>query len=90
MGPVSVLPDFQKKSIGGRLILEGIDILKKRGAEGVLLEGDPAYYNRFGFQHFPELIYEHALAPEYFMALPLSDPTPPTGKATFHSAFGSE
>jgi predicted N-acetyltransferase YhbS len=35
---------------GTELILRGLDILKERGAEIVLVYGDPDYYMRTGFR----------------------------------------
>lgn len=49
MGPVSVLPEFQKKGIGSRLIRHGILQAKKMGFRAVILFGSPGYYQRFGF-----------------------------------------
>ena len=46
---MAVLPEFQRKEIGSRLISEGIDRLRKRGFPFVLVLGHPAYYPRFGF-----------------------------------------
>jgi predicted N-acetyltransferase YhbS len=48
-GPISVLPGFQGKGIGGMLI----EYTRKRAAEmghrAILIYGDPGYYGRFGF-----------------------------------------
>jgi GNAT superfamily N-acetyltransferase len=37
LGPVSVLPDFQKQGVGKELIGKGLSILKKRGGKGCVL-----------------------------------------------------
>jgi putative acetyltransferase len=50
------------------------------------LEGDPNYYQRFGFKSYLNLIYAGSPAPEYFMALPFYDETP-NGKVEYHQAF---
>ena len=49
LGPVSVLPSFQKRGIGARLIRHALSEARVLGFRGVLLFGDPAYYSRFGF-----------------------------------------
>ena len=49
MGPIGVLPGFQGGGIGSRLVREGLDICRSRGCDGVVLMGDPGYYQRFGF-----------------------------------------
>lgn len=48
-GPLSVLPEFQKKGIGGQLIRKSIAKAIAMGYSAILIYGDPAYYARFGF-----------------------------------------
>ena len=50
MGPVAVRPDRQRQGIGSGTIRAGLDRLRQQGHEIVVVEGDPAYYSRFGFQ----------------------------------------
>ena len=49
LGPISVLPELQRRGIGKALIAPGLDWLRQRGAAGCALIGDPAYYSRVGF-----------------------------------------
>jgi predicted N-acetyltransferase YhbS len=49
LAPLAVVPDAQKKGIGGMLIEEGLDQLKKAGTGLVFVLGHPGYYPRFGF-----------------------------------------
>jgi putative acetyltransferase len=86
LGPISVMPELQKQGIGSRLIHEGLSMIREKGARGCVLEGSPAYYQRFGFKPYPGLIYEGSPGPEYFMALPFYDDVP-QGKVEFHQAF---
>ncbi len=86
LGPVSVLPELQKQGIGSKLIREGLSIIREKGAKGCVLEGDPNYYQRFGFKNYPDLFYEGTPDPKYFMALPFYDEEP-NGKVEFHKAF---
>jgi len=86
LGPISVHPDFQKQGIGSILIHEGLARIHTMGAQGCVLEGDPKYYQRFGFTSYPNFVYEKAPAPQYFMALPFSEDVP-TGTVEFHGAF---
>lgn len=52
LGPVAVMPEFQNKGIGGKLIEEGHKISKEKGFKFSFLWGHPTYYPRFGFdQH---------------------------------------
>ena len=86
LGPVSVLPELQKQGIGSKLIREGLSLIKEKGAKGCVLEGDPEYYQRFGFKAYPGLFYEGTPDPKYFMALPFYADVP-EGKVEFHRAF---
>lgn len=85
LGPVSVLPEFQRRGIGGALIREGISRLKNLGARGCCLVGHPEYYKRFGFQNVPGLVCE-GVPEEVFFALPLDGPLP-QGVVEFHEGF---
>jgi putative acetyltransferase len=49
LGPVAVLPEFQRTGIGSRLITIGLEIFRQHGYDFIVLLGDPAYYCRFGF-----------------------------------------
>jgi len=49
LGPMAVLPDHQRKGIGGRLIDEGRRRLEAQGCPFVLVVGHDTYYPRFGF-----------------------------------------
>ena len=85
LGPVSVMPEFQRRGIGSALIQEGLLRLKDQGARGCCLVGHPQYYGRFGFQNIPGLVCE-GVPQEFFFALSLDGPTP-QGFVEFHSAF---
>ena len=50
LGPVSVLPEFQKQGIGGQLIVAGHQKARELGFESVILIGHPEYYPRFGYK----------------------------------------
>jgi putative acetyltransferase len=86
IGPVSVLPELQRQGIGSKLIREGLSLIREKGAKGCVLEGDPGYYQRFGFKSYPGLFYEGSPAPEYFMALPFYNDVV-QGKVEYHKAF---
>lgn len=86
LGPVSVAPHLQRKGIGSALIREGLDRLRRMGAKGCVLLGDPSYYGRFGFVSDPKLTYIQYPNP-YFQRLVLAGDTP-GGDVTYHSGFG--
>lgn len=48
-GPLSVLPAYQSRGVGGALIRHTLALARDMGHQAVLIYGDPAYYCRFGF-----------------------------------------
>ena len=42
-------PQHQKQGVGSQLVRRGIDVLTKEGGDVLLVDGDPTYYQRFGF-----------------------------------------
>ncbi len=87
LGPVSVLPAYQRQGIGKALIGEGLSRLKAMNARGCCLVGHPAYYTKFGFKNIPGLVHE-GVPPEFFFALSF-DGRFPQGVVTFHEAFNA-
>lgn len=85
LGPVSVLPEFQRRGIGKALIREGLARLKALNALGCCLVGHPGYYRQFGFDNTPSLGVE-GVPPEVFFALSF-DGRLPQGTVAFHDAF---
>ncbi len=85
LGPISVLPECQKKGIGTKLVNEGLKMLKDLGAAGCVLVGDPKYYERFGFKSPNGLKYE-GVPQENLLALSFCN-TIPAGIVEFHQAF---
>ena len=49
LAPMAVLPEFQRQSIGSRLVKAGLDLVKKAKYPFVIVLGHPTYYPRFGF-----------------------------------------
>ena len=49
LAPLAVLPSAQNKSVGSRLINEGLNLLKDSGVDLVFVLGHPGYYPRCGF-----------------------------------------
>lgn len=85
LGPVSVLPEYQRQGIGKALIQEGLSRLKAMNARGCCLVGHPEYYKKFGFKNMSGLVLE-GVPQEVFFALSL-DGHVPQGSVTFHEAF---
>jgi len=85
LGPVSVLPEYQKQGIGKSLVNKGLSLLKELCGQGCALVGDPNYYKRFGFRNYPELVHE-GIPQEVFLALPFNEKVP-KGTIEFHESF---
>jgi len=49
-GPVGVLPDYQRKGIGSKLINFTLKKARELGYRAVIIYGHPEYYPRFGFR----------------------------------------
>ena len=54
MGPVTVLPSYQKQGIGSLLMNHSIKKAKQLGYKGIIIFGNPDYYQRFGFVNAKE------------------------------------
>ena len=50
IGPISVLPEYQRKGIGKALITNMIEKAKQLGHGAILFFGRPEYYPQFGFK----------------------------------------
>lgn len=49
LAPVSVLPEFQRRGIGAKLIATGLEIAASSDCEFVIVLGHQEYYPKFGF-----------------------------------------
>lgn len=49
IAPMGVLPSYQKKGVGSRLVAAALDTARTQGVEFVVVLGEPDYYQRFGF-----------------------------------------
>ena len=54
MGPISVLPEYQRKGVGKALIYAMIEKAKELGYGAILFFGRPEYYPQFGFKEASE------------------------------------
>ncbi len=50
LAPMSVLPEFQRKMIGSKMVTEGLTMAKNQGYKSVIVLGHVDFYPRFGFQ----------------------------------------
>ncbi len=75
LAPVSVLPEYQSRGIGSRLINEGLRIGREKGFKSVIVLGHDKYYPKFGFK--PASLWgikaPFEVPDEAFMALELEE-----------------
>jgi putative acetyltransferase len=88
LGPVSVLPRYQRRGIGKALIQAGLSRLKALGAKGCCLVGHPSYYRPLGFENVAGRVHP-GVPPEVFFALSLVGRFP-QGQVTFHEGFNAK
>ncbi|AGZ25577.1 MULTISPECIES: GNAT family N-acetyltransferase [Staphylococcus] len=50
LAPISVLPEYQNKGVGRKLIQQALTIAEKLDFESVIVMGHEAYYPKFGFK----------------------------------------
>ncbi len=92
LGPLAVLPDYQRQGIGGKLIEEGKRRCISHGYPLVFLFGHPAYYPRYGFvqaRAYGIDITQFTVSDEVFMVAELQPGALDRlhGEFRFHSAF---
>jgi len=73
LAPVAVFPEHQRNGIGQRLITHGLDLLRIRGEQIVIVLGHPSYYPRFGFSTDKAALLAAPFPREAFMAMELVD-----------------
>ncbi|MBP7901194.1 MAG: N-acetyltransferase [Spirochaetes bacterium] len=75
MGPLSIMPQYQNKGIGSKLLLHSLESARKMDFRTVVIFGNPAYYHRFGFRNAAEynITTSEGINFEAFMALELKE-----------------
>ena len=49
LAPMAVLPEYQSRGIGSRLVQAGLNECRRLGQQAAVVLGHPKYYPRFGF-----------------------------------------
>jgi putative acetyltransferase len=73
LGPMAVLPEFQRQGVGSQLVRAGLDSCRASKNDAVVVVGHPEFYPRFGFVPAitKGLRCEFDVPPEVFMVLEL-------------------
>ena len=73
IGPMGVVPQFQRKGIGSQLVLQGLEECRRSGGEVVIVLGHPGFYPRFGFSEAKPygIRFEDEVPDEAFMVAEL-------------------
>lgn len=85
LGPISVMPAYQNRGIGSRLMEQALEALRGLGAAGCVVLGEPEYYRRFGFAAESALVLPGVPA-EYFQAVRFRGRMP-AGTVSYPEAF---
>jgi putative acetyltransferase len=90
LAPMAVFPEYQRQGIGKELVRRGLDDLRARGEQIVIVVGHPEYYPRFGFSSALARPLESPFPSEAFMALELRDGALDgvRGRVRYPAAFG--
>jgi len=91
LAPMAVLPDWQSKGVGAKLIKAGLQACEVAGYDAVVVLGHADYYPRFGFTpavNF-DIKSEYDVPPEVFMVKELRAGAlkDATGTVKYHPAF---
>lgn len=82
LGPLAVDPSTQGRGVGSALVRAGLDASRDAGLAHAFVLGDPAYYERFGFEPTdvePPCPMPAAWRPAWRSLALASDAPPPTG-----------
>lgn len=76
LGPIAVAKTIRSTGLGGKLVARCIEESRDLGLDGILLIGDPPYFERFGFKPAPKAVFSGPVNAARVMWLPLTDVSP--------------
>ena len=85
IGPVAVDPGHQRQGIGSALVRAAIERLRRSGARGAVLIGDPAFYGPLGFAPATDCHWRD-IGPPVLQVARL-DGSAPSGETLYAPAF---
>jgi len=71
LAPVAVVPKYQRAGLGSKMIEYGIQLCRERHVAGIIVLGDPRYYERFGFSQALVSALKSPFAGPHWMGLEL-------------------
>ena len=85
LAPLAILPEYQNKGIGSKLVEEGLRKSKELGYNSCIVLGSEKYYPRFGFKEAIKfgLKSPFEVPSENFMAIELKENALKDAKGTF-------
>lgn len=87
LAPLAVLPEQQRRGLGSRLVVAGLERARAAGVGAVVVLGDPAYYERFGFRGELVRALRTPWDGPHLMGLLLREGPAPAGTARYPDAF---
>lgn len=91
LGPLAVLPSYQRTGIGAALVKAGLETCRQAAILALVVLGDPTYYQRFGFRPAANwhLRCHYPVPANVFMAMELVDEALAglAGSISYHPAF---
>ena len=90
LAPMAVLTEYQRCGVGSLLVRGGLDLMRERGEQIVIVLGHPEYYPRFGFSVEKARGLESPFPAEAYMALELEPGALAgvKGKVRYAASFG--
>jgi putative acetyltransferase len=91
LSPLGVLPAHQRRGHGSELVQASLDAVRAAGEPLLLVQGEPAYYGRFGFVRASELglLRPPEALNDYGFQVAVLDPqvTLPQGQVVYSEPF---
>lgn len=84
LGPLAVRPSHKNLGIGQKLVKIALEAARERGSEGVVLVGDPPYYQKIGFERVQphSLIFPGPVDQHRVLVVPMTGDVHPRLKGT--------
>jgi predicted N-acetyltransferase YhbS len=75
LGPLAVRPSHKNRGIGRELVRIAVEAARRKGSEGVILVGDPPYYQPLGFEKvaYAALVFPGPVDPNRVLVVPMGE-----------------